>query len=78
MDNYNGLTVKIDSKNESIHNCLACGKELSRHEYNMVFNRCSTCNRKYHNKNRAKRFVDVNEINDVDEILNYKLNYKRS
>ena len=63
MYNYS-QRIKIDGNNVAIHKCLDCGRKLSQHEFNMKFDRCSTCNREHHKNNRGRGFADLSDIND--------------
>lgn len=64
--------VKINGTNLHNINCLGCGKELTRKEYEHGMDRCLKCRNLYYGR-QNKKYIDSDGSNNVDEILLNKI-----
>lgn len=64
--------VKINGTNSHNKECLDCGKELTRKEYDYGRKRCLKCRSAYYGR-QNKKYIGFDGSNNIDEILIAKI-----
>lgn len=64
--------AKINGTNSHNINCLDCGKELTRKEYDYGRKRCLKCRSRHYGR-QNKKYIDFDGSNNIDEILLNKI-----
>lgn len=63
----NSTKVFISSGSKPIYDCLDCGRELTKYEYNKCSNICASCRSK--GFDRGLDYIDLYGNNKIDDIL---------
>ena len=67
-----GKTVKIQGNNVNVYCCLGCNSRLRLDDYNFSDGNCYICRSKGY-KGEAGQYIDVQGNNNIDKILQNKI-----